>query len=398
MTAISLEPESLIAESRAKTGLADFGDDPWREALAVLAASLDREAKLHELGRAVQRARLVDSLAVRLTFVDACKRHPEILREEIAAPLVIVGLARTGTTMLHRLISSDPGLYSARWWEVRFPAPPPGWDFRGPDPRIAEAHAQVKAILDTMPVLAAIHPWDAEGPDEEIMLMEHAFVSHVPESSANVPSYRAWIDRQDHRAEYAFLAKLLQYLQWQKKRRGERAERWVLKAPTHQGTLDRLFETFPGAVVIHTHRDPLETIPSVASMYYSLWGLATDAPDPLEVGRQVLDRYARAAERSLELRERLPRERFVDVSYREVARDPIGAVRAIYARVGRALTPAAEAAMRAWVAKNPREHRPPHEYSAETFGLTPEKIAAACPRYRAHFILSAAAGDGERRA
>ena len=109
---------------------------------------------------------------------------------------MIVGLARTGTTMLHRLLSADPGLYSARWWEVRFPAPFPGWDWRAPDPRIAEARAQVQWILEHQPVLAAIHPWDAEGPDEEIMLIEHSFLSHVPESGANVPSYRAWLDRR----------------------------------------------------------------------------------------------------------------------------------------------------------------------------------------------------------
>jgi hypothetical protein len=390
MTAVPLDVESLIADARAKTGLTDIGDEPWREALTVLAAALDREAKLHAIGRSVQRQRLVDSLAVRLTLVEACKRHPAILAERIDDPIVIVGLARTGTTMLHRLVSSDPGLYSARWWEVRFPAPFAGWDWRGPDPRIAEAHAQVRTILETMPALAAIHPWDAEGPDEEIMLMEHAFVSHVPESSANLPSYRAWIERQDQRAQYAFLKRLLQYLQWQKKRRGEHAQRWVLKAPTHQGNLDRLFETFPGAVVIHTHRDPVETIASVASMYFSLWGLNTDAPDPLEIGNQVLDRYARAAERSIVLREAIPSERIVDVSYRDVARDPVGTVRTIYAAIGRALTPEAEAAMRAWVAKNPREHRPPHEYSAEKFGLSRERIERACPRYRARFVGLAA--------
>ncbi len=386
MSAASFEVESLVAAARAQTGLADFGDDAWREAFAVLAASLDREANLHAIGRRVQRQRLVDSLAVRLTFVEACKRNPGILAERVDDPIVIVGLARTGTTMLHRLVSSDPGLYSARWWEVRFPAPFAGWDWRGPDPRIAEAHAQVRAILDTMPVLAAIHPWDAEGPDEEIMLMEHAFVSHVAESSANLPSYRAWIDRQDQRAQYAFLKKMVQYLQWQKRKRGELAERWVLKAPTHQGNLDRLFETFPRAVVIHTHRDPAETIASVASMYFSLWGLNTDAPDPLEIGSQVLDRYARAAERSMELREAIPAVRIVDVSYRDVARDPVGTVRAIYAKIGRALSPEAEAAMEAWVAKNPREHRPPHEYSAEKFGLSRERIERACPRYRARFV------------
>ncbi len=382
----SLALEAIMAEAAAKAGRRRFDDESFREPLARLLDSLDREAGLSPVGRATQHARLVESLVMRHVLEQHEARHPEIRSEEIVAPLVIVGLARTGTTMLHRLLSADPGLYSARWWEVRFPAPFPGWDWRGPDPRIAEARAQVQWILEHQPVLAAIHPWDAEGPDEEIMLIEHSFLSHVPESSANVPSYRAWLDRQDLRPGYAFLRRLLQFLQWQKRRRGEAAERWVLKTPMHLGHLAELFETFPGARVIQTHRDPLETIPSVASMYLALWGLATEKPDPLEVGRQCLERYAGALRRCLRSRDAMPAERFVDVSYRDVARDPLGAVRRIYVAVGRALAPAAEAAMAAWVAKNPREHRPPHEYTMETFGYTRAAIEREFAEYRARFI------------
>jgi hypothetical protein len=74
MPAVRFDVDSLVADARAQTGLADFGGDPWREALGVLASSLDREANLHGPGRLVQRQRLVDSLAVRLTFVEACAR------------------------------------------------------------------------------------------------------------------------------------------------------------------------------------------------------------------------------------------------------------------------------------------------------------------------------------
>jgi hypothetical protein len=389
MNPTSLALEELLAEANAKAGRSRFDDEAFREPLARLLHSLDREANLSPVGRATQHARIVESLVMRHGLEQHEARFPEIGREEIAAPLVIVGLARTGTTMLHRLLSCDPGLHAARWWEVRFPAPFPGDDGRGPDPRIAEARAQVAWILEHQPVLAAIHPWDAEGPDEDIMLMEHSFLSHVPESGANLPSYRAWLDRQDFRPAYALLRRLLQFLQWQKRRRGETAERWVLKTPMHLGFLELLFETFPGAQVIQTHRDPLETIPSVASMYLALWGLATEKPDPLEVGRQALERYAGALRRCLAARERLPAERFADVSYREVARDPVGAVRRIYASFGRALSPAAESAMAAWVAKNPREHRPPHEYAMETFGYTREELAREFADYRARFTAGA---------
>jgi len=388
---LSLAPGAILTEAAAKAGRARFDDESFREPLARLLDSLEREARLSAVGRATQHARIVESLVMRHVLEQHEAHHPEIRAEPIAAPLAIVGLARTGTTMLHRLLSADPGLHAARWWEVRFPAPFPGFDWRGPDPRIAEARAQVAWILENQPVLAAIHPWDAEGPDEEIMLIEHSFLSHVPESGANVPSYRAWLDRQDLRPAYAFLRRLLQFLQWQKRRRGESGERWVLKAPMHLGFLDLLFETFPGAHVIQTHRDPLETIPSVASMYLALWGLGTDAPDPLEVGRQCLARYAGALRRCLAVRDTLPADRFVDVSYRDVARDPLATVRRIYGAVGRKLAPEAEAAMAAWVAKNPREHRPPHEYAMETFGYTREAIEREFAAYRARFVTPPAA-------
>jgi len=178
-------------------------------------------------------------------------------------------------------------------------------------------------------------------------------------------------------------------VQWQKRGRGESAERWALKAPMHLGFLDLLLETFPGARVIQTHRDPLETIPSVASFYFALWGLATEKPDPLEVGRQCLSRWSGALRRCLAVRDTLPAASFVDVSYRDVARDPLGSVRRIYAALGRKLTPEAEAAMAAWVAKNPREHRPPHEYTMETFGYTREAIEREFAGYRARFVTGA---------
>jgi hypothetical protein len=385
----SLALEDVVAEANAKASRSRFDDESFREPLARLLDSLDREAALSPVGRATQHARIVESLVMRHVLEQHEVRHPEIRAEPIAAPLVIAGLARTGTTMLHRLLSADPGLHAARWWEVRFPAPPPDWNSCGPDPRIAEAHAQVKWILEHQPVLAAIHPWDAEGPDEESMLMEHSFLSWVPESAANVPGYRAWLDRQDLRPAYTLLRRLLQFLQWQKRRRGETAERWVLKAPMHLGFLDLLFEAFPGARVIQTHRDPLDTIPSVASFYFALWGLATEKPDPVEVGRQCLARWSGALRRSLAVRDALPAAQFVDVAYRDVARDPLASVRRIYAALGRALTPAAEAAMAAWVAKNPREHRPPHEYAMETFGYTRETIEREFADYRARFVTGA---------
>ncbi len=384
---IGLDADSILAEARRKAGLDDFGDEAFRVPLRKLLESLDREANLNEVGRATQRARIVDSLVTRLSAEAYFRAHKEILEEPIEAPFFVVGLPRSGTTLLHRLIAIDSGLSAVLWWECRHPAPWPDSDWRdGDDPRIADAHEQVRRILEARPELASIHPWDPEGPDEEILLLEHTFLSHVPESGANLPSYRAWLTDQDLTHAYRYLKRLLQFLQWQKRASGRAGERFVLKAPFHLGYLDVLFTVFPDAQVIQTHRDPLETIPSIASMYAALWRLATDEPDEQEIGRQCLERYAWSLERCLEARDRLPAERFLDLAYRDVVADPIGEVRRIYAFLGRKFAPETEAAMRRHTLENPREKRAPHAYTLERFGYTREQVAGAFAADRERFV------------
>ena len=383
----SLDEASILAEARARAGLAEFGDESFREPLRRMLRAFETEAGLNENGRIAQRERTIGLLVNRLRVEDWLRRHPEILDEKIAAPIVIAGLPRTGTTMLHRVISQDPGIFAGLWYELRNPAPFAGSDFRSDDPRIPDAVAQVKAILDGVPELASIHPWDPVGADEEIMLLEYTFLSTMPNSAAHVPGFGDWVARQDQRPAYRYLERLLKFLQWQKRQAGQRGERWVLKAPYHLNFLDVLFEVFPDATVVQTHRDPLETIPSISSMTYALWRLAADRPDPVEIGRWWGGWFCRALRRCLELRDARYPDRFVDVWYQDALRDPIAEVRRIYTFVGRELAPEAESRMRRWLRDNARDKRAPHEYSMDTFGLTRAGIERDFAAYRERFIL-----------
>ena len=189
------------------------------------------------------------------------------------------------------------------------------------------------------------------------------------------------------RPAYRYLERLLKFLQWQKRQAGQRGERWVLKAPYHLAFIDVLFETFPDATVVQTHRDPLETIPSYASMCLSLWRLGADDPDPAAAGREWGGWVRRALQRCLELRESRYPDRFVDVWYRDALRDPIGEVRRIYAFVGRELSAETEERMRRWLRDNARDKRAPHEYSMDTFGMTREQLERDFAAYRERFIL-----------
>ena len=190
-------------------------------------------------------------------------------------------------------------------------------DIQG-DQRIAAAKAEVAGILAAMPELAAIHPWDAMGADEDIMLIDQTLLSTTAESLACVPSYRDWIHAQDLRPAYAYLVQLMKFLQWQKKRRGQVADYWVLKTPMHLGYVEVIAEQMPGATFVQTHRDPLATMPSFASFVHMLWAMGSDSAGSARGGAPVvtdargapqpLHGPARTAGQPLH-RRRLPRDR-----------------------------------------------------------------------------------------
>lgn len=381
------DESGLLAEARQKSGLEDFGDEAFRQPLGVLLASL-AQAPLHAAGTRLLRRSILRSLVRRLRAQDCFARHPEIAEERIEQPLVVVGMMRSGTTLVQRLLARDPRFYVALGWEVDEPAPRPGSDWLSADPRIPDAVAASERMRALAPELHAIHPSDALEPEEEILFLADAFLSHVPEASCHVPHYRRWLDRQDFAPAYRHLRRMLQLLQWQKRRRGEPRERWLLKTPAHLGYLDTLLSEFPDARVIHVHRDPIEVIPSGASLNWTLWRMHADDVDPAEVGRQWLERMAWATRRALAVRDRLPDEdrRFVDSRYRRVTEDPIGAVEAVYDALGLTLSREARSAMQAWLRADRSRPRPAHRYSADRFGLSDEQIGAAFAPYIVRFL------------
>jgi len=387
VSAALFDEESVLAEARAYDGLDAFGDEVFREPLRVLLASL-AEAPLSALGAKILRSGVVRSLTNRLRTEHWLARHPEIGDERIEAPWVVVGMMRSGTTLIQRMLASDPRHTSTLGWEALEPAPRLTSDPTRPDPRIAAGEAREKQARAFTPQIFAIHPSHAHEAEEEIMFLADAFLSHVPEASCDVPAYRAWLDRQDFTPAYQHLRRTLQLLQWQKKRRGEACQRWVLKTPAHLGYLDLLFETFPGAHVIHLHRDPLETIPSGASLNTALWRLHADLVDPARVGRQWIERMAWTNGRALTVRAGMRDEsrRFTDIRFRDAISDPLGQVQRVYAAAGVDLDDAARSAMRAWMARDAQEKLPKHRYAARDFGLSEDQIRAEFAAYSARFL------------
>lgn len=384
---IRFDPETLLAEARTRTGLSDFGEPSFRVGLKVFCDALENEARLSDFGRGLLHQKVMELLTNRLGIEDWYRRHPEIEQEPLAAPIVIVGLPRTGTTLLQRVLAQDPQFYSMPWWESRYPVPFAGESLKAPTQRIEQARAEVKIMVEAMPKLLSIHPMDADQADEEVMLMEHTFMAAM-NTYACIPTYMDWLATVDQRPAYDYLRRMLKFLQWQKRQRGITATGWVLKAPHHLLRMKLLLEVFPGARVIQTHRDPVDTIPSIASFLDTLWRIYSSDVDPTAAGREWSELMSRAFRHTMQVRDANPQP-FFDVRFEDTVKRPMEVVREIYAWAGLALSPQAEAAMQHWLEENRRGTRAAHEYDTSQFGLTPDQLRQEFSEYRARHIAAA---------
>lgn len=380
------DEERLLASACRVAGAEDFGSEPFLDPLRMLLDSL-RTAPLSELGAGIWRGTLLRSLSQRLRAERWWADHPEILAEPIVAPIVVVGMMRSGTTLLQRMLASDPRLACAYGWEVGEPAPRPGWDPSAPDPRVAAAEAREEQTRTFAPELFAIHPTYVHEAEEEIVFLSDAFLSHIPEATCDIPRYRSWVDTQDFAPAYRWLRRMLQLLQWQKRQRGEPVRRFVLKTPDHLGYLDTLLAEFPDAHIVHSHRDPVQVIPSGASLNATLWRTHCGDVDPREVGRQWLDRMGWACDRAMAARAHLPAGTVTDVAFTEAMADPLGTASGILGAVGLEPTDGSVAAMTSWLAEDrKREALPVHRYSPEDFGLTATGIRERFADYSERFL------------
>jgi hypothetical protein len=378
---VRLDAEQLAADARRRVRLEDFGDETFREPLRRLVASLEQEAGLNLLGRLAAKQDLTRLLTNRLRIVRDQKAHPEIVTRPIVQPIFVTGLPRTGTTLLQGLLAQDPESRAALNWETMMPSPPPehsGWQA---ERHIAQAERLVRWANRLNPNIRRLHPFGARLPEECLIITSHSLYSFQFQTMYHVPSYETWLEAQDLRTCYAWHRRMLLQLQWRV------PGSWVLKAPAHLFGIEAIFATYPDAGIVFTHRDPLPVAASLASLTTVLRSTFSDETDPRAVGPEMTARWADALYGALRARDAIPARasRFYDVRYDDLLRDPIGTVRAIYRHYGRALTPAAESAMRQYLHENPKDKHGRHEYSLEQFGLDTERERARYAAYRERF-------------
>jgi hypothetical protein len=382
----NLSLDSLLDEARRRAnGRDDFGDGPFEGPLRLLLDSLEKEARLNAIGRMIARERVLGHVVNRLNYVGDRKQHPEIAREEIVRPVFIIGMPRTGTTILHDVLAQDPDTRAPLTWEAMFPSPPPEAATFASDPRIAACAATFPSVDLQIPAFKAMHPMGAELSQECVTMMGETMCTPLFHNQFRVPTYQDWVDHgADWSHVYVFHRRQLQHLQWRNRR-----ERWVLKTGAHLWGLEHLLTTYPDARIVFTHRDPLKSMTSYASLTSLVRTMGSDQVDPHEIAADWTARLRRVLEHGVAVRgaREYPRAIFYDMQFQDFVRDPFAEIEKIYDALGLRMTAPGAQRMRAYIADHPKGKDGIHRYAPHEFGVDPAAVRRAFGCYMERFGL-----------
>lgn len=370
---VPLDEQSLIAHARQRTGLEDFGDDLWREPFAVYVRALEEEAQLTLMGRLMARNDVILWLSTRLQVTATLARHPEILQQDIPAPMFIVGLPRSGTSILFELLAQDPAAGVPLMWEALQPCPPPQRETYASDPRIARAHQLFTQWSRVAPEFAQMHEMRGDIPAECGLLMAPTFISDHNASLHQTPSYSAWLAQADYLPVYQYHKSLLQLLQWKNPR-----QRWLLKAPEHQVHLETLLQVYPDARIVQTHRDPIKCMASATSLMGTLYSMRSNQAFNAQMFENIIMGEATAARLNRVIDQRaagdVPAANIADSRYQDLMDDPMRCIEAIYAHFGMPLEAAARTAMLDYLQQKPRGKFGVHRYQVDERRTTERRL------------------------
>jgi hypothetical protein len=377
-----LNVDTLRANAVAKAGTDAFGDEWFLEPLGVLVKALNDEAQLSEMGLNMTERRLTALLVDRLRLRALQAANPEILDVQVEVAAEILGLPRTGSTLLHRLMSASPQLTSTLSWECSYPLPFPG-ESPAAEIRKGKAKKMREMFLELSPEFADIHAVVWDGPEEDILLLDRTFTSMSYDSFYWVPSYGDWLRSVDQGPAYRELREWLQALQWQDADRA--GKKWVLKSPHHLTAVDTTLDEFPDCKIIMTHRTPTSAVPSYASMVASMTAQYSSAADPKQIGPYWSKRFAASLQQFDEVRARRP-ERFIDVPFKSTVAEPLETVRSVMTQLALPIGPEDELAFGDYLEINRQEKHGSHSYTAEDFGLSTEQLTTDFAFYERAYL------------
>ncbi|MGB2763226.1 MAG: sulfotransferase [Candidatus Aminicenantaceae bacterium] len=373
------EEDAVCKAAMKHTGLTDFGDPYYREGLLQLLDSAENDANLHAIGRFSIHYWIVNNLANRLLLTEARKRSPETFETRLIPPIIIIGLPRSGSTFLHRMLAVDPANRAIPMWELMRPLPESAAADGKPESRRKSVKLEINFRRTLAPELYSKHYISADSPEECTWMLGLTFVTLAYWIAAPVYGYLDWYIVQDRLKKYHEYRLLLQVLQ-----SVDPAHRLTLKAPAHTDALEELLQTVPNALLIQTHRDPVTVCNSINSLYYTTHRSVTQDLDVSRMAEASMRHLESMVVRNLAARDAHPGVVY-DVYYERLVDDPIGTVRGIYDHFGLNWSDSFQERLQAYVREQPRKKHGKHSYSSADFGQTDAAIAKRFAAYSERF-------------
>lgn len=368
----------LQAEARIRTGLEDFGTDEWREGYDRLLDEFDH-AGFSDQGAMAAREHIIANLTARLRAIAGFNAHPEAMARPIVRPMIVTGIVRSGTTALHKLLAMDPQFQGTEHWLCAAPQPrPPLSDWAG-NPDFQQARSALAAMIDVAPEVLEDHGMAVDAVEESLNILAHGFHCNMYPSQFAVPEYDHWYRSRDDISSYRYLANVMRLVGAH-----EQEKTWLIKNPTDSFSLDEVLKVFPDAMIVQTHRDPLQAVPSVVNLIggaHRMYRGEGNIDYPAIFAREQ-EMWAQAMERADTVKAS-KQGRVFDIQFNEFVHDQLGTVRTIYDYFGLALSAEPEAAMRRWLAANPRKSQVMQRFTPEHFGGNTSELLSRNAAYRA---------------
>jgi hypothetical protein len=381
---IPLAAEPLLTAASQATGLKDFGTGTWREDLDALLWSLNNEANLTTLGRLMVRAELLRTLQVRLRLTNFWASHPEALKAEVRAPIVIAGAARTGTSILQEVMSEDSQFHLPYTWRVLDPLPLGQNRDADIQNRISKARCEAEFWVDVQPEIRAQHDLGASLPTECIPMMAIDYCHDYWGMVAEMPAWDARrMEKSYFIASYQLHKRLLQTMQYNEPDN----KVWLLKSPAHIAFLDVMKEVYPDVRIIHTHRDPVKSIPSAASITSTLRWQRSENIDCNALGETVSFGFQFAMENVINQRidGRLPESQITDLHLKDLIKDPVTAIKAVYAHFDLPFAEDMPEKIIQYLNDKPKGKFGKHDYDISRFGMTANGLREQFKRYTDYY-------------
>jgi hypothetical protein len=358
--------DELVTRACERAGLEDFGDDSWQEGLRRLIDTCESAPGVNPGGRDYVYSQFVDAMWNRLRVIDYRKEHPEIADESIDRPLVVLGLPRTGTSLASYLLDQDSGRRSLLTWEAENSVPPSTPDTLRSDPRCLKKKAELDVLAEGLKAanIPMVHWDDADGPTECLFVQNQDFKAYLWEAFMPTSDYAEWLLNTDMTSAYAYQRSVLQMLQ------SRAPGTWSLKMPSHAVHIEALLATYPDVRIVWAHRDPFQATASFLRLNYLSRAVMGAELDVETVTSNVLRQLSAHVSRPLRTRGRIGDDRFFDLHYADLMRDPLAVMRALYDWAGDDLTADAERAMLAWLEQHPQDRHGVAPYSLDGSGVT----------------------------